>query len=513
MDTVSRVTVIRSLYLTVGTFTTNDSLVLYSDSTATARIAPIASGAGISGNTTVMQYIPGGRRAYRFWAHPFSNYIPLSQLQRGIDITGALGAINGFTTTGSNAASAFRYDPFVANSAAGSDPGWRAFGNTFGTPDTNKFKRYQGIRLFIRGAKGQGLGFDTYTPSPTTITTAGNLNQGKQMVHLSKGGAANQDYNMVGNPYASPVDIGTIIGNAKAQGNIAGSAFYVWNPYLGTSGNFQTITINPLAPVPYYIQANTAFQVRAAHNGDTLVFQESNKNATASTVLLKQADGNIALTLYDNQYHAWDQVQIGNHADATDEEDNDLDATKPFGTDCNFYTQTPAGTPMAIDTRNLSQASTIALGMTCNYEQEYIIKATNITLNRNATYYLHDKHTGSYEQLQEGSEYRFVYKKQDSAINAAGRFEITSSPAQSIGNVFNVNLMPNPATTNVNIQIENTISASTAINIYNLSGEKVYSTQANNSNVSVSLSNFATGIYMVEAISGGSKTVKKLIKE
>jgi hypothetical protein len=99
-----RLTVNKLLTVTLGTLTTNDSLVLNSDSSNTARVAPV--GGNIVGQTKVVQYIPGGRRAYRFMAHPFNNYIALSQLQQYIDITGPGGSTNGFTTTGSNAASA-----------------------------------------------------------------------------------------------------------------------------------------------------------------------------------------------------------------------------------------------------------------------------------------------------------------------------------------------------------------------------------------------------------------------
>ena len=57
-----------TLTLTAGTFTSSNALVLLSDSTGTARIAAIpATGAGISGSLTTLQYIQGGRRAYRFW--------------------------------------------------------------------------------------------------------------------------------------------------------------------------------------------------------------------------------------------------------------------------------------------------------------------------------------------------------------------------------------------------------------------------------------------------------------
>ena len=82
----------------------------------------------------------------------------------------------------------------------------------------------------MRGAKGEGLGYTSYIPSATSIGMQGRVNQGSQTITLAKGTAANQEYNMVGNPYPSPVDMGTVLHNALVGGQIVGSAFYVWNP-------------------------------------------------------------------------------------------------------------------------------------------------------------------------------------------------------------------------------------------------------------------------------------------
>jgi len=107
-----------TLTLTSGTLTTNGGLVIASDSVGTGRIGTITGGA-ISGNVTVQQYITGGRRAYRFLGHPFSTYVPLSQLEQYVDITGAGGSSNGFTTTVSNSPSCYWYAPQYGNSALG----------------------------------------------------------------------------------------------------------------------------------------------------------------------------------------------------------------------------------------------------------------------------------------------------------------------------------------------------------------------------------------------------------
>ncbi|NDC42319.1 MAG: hypothetical protein EBZ77_12355, partial [Chitinophagia bacterium] len=222
------------------TLRTNDSLVIGASTLHTGRIAAITGTGFIQGKARVMQSIQGGYRRYRFWAHPFSETIPYSQMQRYIDLTGAGGASNGFTTTGSNAPSVYRYNTLAGNSTLAYDPGWKVVTSALPSAgDTNQIHRYEGVRVFLRGAKGEGLGYASYTPSATVIGQWGQLNQGRQVIHLVRGSGTGQDYNLLGNPYAAPVDLGTAAFNAKAAGNIIGS-FYVWNPTLGTGGQFTT---------------------------------------------------------------------------------------------------------------------------------------------------------------------------------------------------------------------------------------------------------------------------------
>lgn len=512
----SMVTIKGTLEITSGTLTTNDSLTLASDSSATARVKPITCGSGsISGNVKVAQYIPGGRRAFRFWAHPFSTGIPLSQIQQYIDITGTGGASNGFTTTGSNAPSAFRYNPLVSNSAAGYDPGWKDFKNAYGTPDSNMFKKHMGIRMFYRGAKGQGLSYATgYTVNPTTIYTSGPLNQCEQIVRLQKGGAANQDYNMVGNPYASPVDIGTVAHNAKVSGNIVGAAIYVWNPYLATVGQFQAVPVNTTSATPYYLQANASFQVRAANNNDSLIFNENNKNATATTQLLKPIAEFVNLQVYDANYHAWDMMYLNFDENASANEEGSVDATKPLGPDFNMYSLSADQQKLVIDSRPFKHGTIIPLGISSNYQQEFIIKADQMKLPTGGVLYLHDKLMDKYIMLQKGTEYRFAITKDDKT-QGEKRFELSlEGGISSTG--LDVAMTPNPANEQVAVSFTSTVLDEVAIRVIDVRGANVYTQnlgKMQRGTIRIPVQQLAAGMYMVELTQGQNKVVQRLIKE
>ena len=523
MHTGSMVTIGQSLILTNGTFATNDSLLLESSDTAsTARIAPITSGASITNKVIVHQYIQGGYRRYRFWSHPFSTDISLGQLQSSIDITGTGGSANGFTTTGSNAPSAFRYDPYNANSTLSYDTGWRAFTN-IGPSATgaNLFHPYQGLRIFMRGAKGEGLGYwFGYTPSDTVIGMTGPVNQGNQTITLLKGGFTTtlgvqaQEYNMVGNPYPSPVDLGAVVYNASVGGQVVGSAFYVWNPSLGASGQFQAIPISSVTP--YYLPAYAAYQVRAHHDGATLNFTESHKSANATNYLFKSQPDAISLYVYDVNYHPYDMLYVKFNDQASEAEDKYLDATKPSGADFNFYSMSSDNKKMVIDSRPYNADKVVPLGISSAYQQDFIIKAEGVVTPGGAKVYLHDKLLQKYVAMDQGAEYRFTIGK-DKATQGDNRFELTMKPAVTVDpKGLQVTMTPNPATDEVKVKFTTGQPESVTLRVLDMSGVSVYSEDLGVQQkgiVSVPLSKLASGIYMVEISCGGQKITQRLVKE
>ena len=518
IDTGAKLTVTNALTMTSGILNTNDSLTLYSDDMRTARIAPIASGSSINGKIHVQQYIQGNYRRYRFWSHPFNTSLSLAQIQQYVDITGTGGAANGFTTTTSNASSAYRYNTYISNSSASYDPGWKAFTNiTSAAADSNLMSRYQAIRLFVRGAKGEGLGYGSYTPSAANIHMIGTINQGTQIVHMAKGSTANQDLNLLGNPYPSPVDIGTVLYNAKSSGNITGSAFYVWNESLGAAGQYQAIMIGTGAPTPYYLQANAAYQVRAAHDGDSLVFNENHKGSDATTYLFKASTKNTSLYIYDTNYHLWDMLHINFNSNATEAEDIENDAIKPTGADFNFYSISADNKKLAIDARPYVLGNIIPLGINSTYANDFIIKVENSDMPEGKSLYLHDNLLENYTQVKDGQEYRFSITK-DSMSQGNKRFELTTIAPENFATTNNlkVDLYPNPANDNLTISFNNDVKNKTNITVFDMAGVNVYNNDlgiVKNGTVAISLNNFAAGIYLFEITSGDKKITKKLIKE
>jgi len=503
-----------TLLLNSGTLTTGGSqgtLMLVSNSSGSASIGQITGGA-ITGNVVVQQYMPGGRRAYRFVAHPFSSFIALSQIQQYIDITGVGGATNGFTTTTSEAPSAFWYNTSIGNSSLGTDPGWTAFTSTSATLSANQFNQYEGIRLFFRGAKGEGLTGASYTVDPVTYRMIGTVNTGTQSITMVKGTGANEDYNLIGNPYPSPVDVGTAIHNAGAL--VTGGYFYVWDPYISTSGQFVTRSI----ATPYNMGANESFEVRTAANGNVLTFTESNKVSADSAILMRTASAdNLDLNIYDNTYHLWDMLIFKFDDAATDNEDARYDGAKPPSpASLNFYSWSADNVKLAADVRPFTSGKVIPLGITSSYAQEFIMKADNVSLQANEQLYLHDKYLQTYTQLQQGTEYKFSITK-DPASQGDKRFELSLNPSVAAqSNDLDVQMVPNPASSDVTISYTAKAKSQTTVRVMNAEGITVLTQDLGiqqAGSVQIALDKLASGVYLVEFTSGTDKVVHRLVKE
>ena len=338
---------------------------------------------------------------------------------------------------------------------------------------------------------------------------------------MVKGGTltdTTKDYNQISNPYPSPVDIGTIAHNAYTSGQMRGSSIYIWSPYLGgPSGNGNWYVIPVDAGVPYYLQANSSFQIRADHNAAVLNFAETDKVNTGDVNILKQVPQYISLNIYDVDYNLYDMLHLRFKDEATDNEDNKYDAAKPSTpANLNFYSVSAEGHKLALDSRPYEAGKVIPLGISSTVAQDFIIKTDGYAAPTGAKVYLHDILLNTYTLLQQGTEYRFSITT-DKSTQGDKRFELSVDPAVAAANkALEVTMQPNPATDEVKISFTSGVKGQVGIRMIDLSGVSVYNTDLGiqqSGSVNVPLSNLASGIYMVELTQGDQKVVQRLVKE
>lgn len=502
-----------TLTLTNGLLTTNNRLMLFSDANGTGRIGTITGGS-ITGETTIQQYIPGGRSAWRNWGHSFTSGIALDQLLPYIDITGPGGSANGFVDRPGNAPNTWWYNVLYGDQLSTPDPGVRYFTNTFGTPDSNLLHQFQGCAIRMRGGKGEGLSGGAYTPSAVTIRMHGTVNTGDVHIIMRNRTPTDSVTAMYSNPYPSPVDIGTALKRAWDAGKLHRDRYFVYDPYLGSIGQWVAIAIDG---TPYYLPANSAFSVRTELDSNTLDFTEADKSATISGTLFKSEKEQLELNIYDTQYRLWDALHIYISQNNSNDKSNCFSTGKPSGPAAlDFYSLSSNNTKLCIDRRAFSSNFSVPLGIRSDVKQQFIIKASNIPTNIEGNIYLHDKYLHKEIKMLAGSEYEFTITD-DIASQGDHRFELRSLPENiETRSELGLTITPNPTNDKIKIQYTASGEEEAFVTITNAIGQsfaEVSLGKMKYGEKAISLENAPAGIYLVTLNAGNKRTTLKVVKE
>ncbi len=501
-------------------FATNGRLTLQSNASSTASIGTCVAGSSITGTVTVQQYIPGGFRKYRFISHPFTTSQPLSQLTDNIDITGNTAGTtgqagqtlgSGFTSTSTNNPSAYFFNTANANGGSPTDAGWSAFTDA----TTSSWAKGQGMRVLIRGTKGQANTLDgtNATPNAVTLDMVGTINTGDVTVNLITGGAGSTaGFNMVGNPYPSPVDLGAVL---TAATNI-GSSFYLRNPQ---TGSYITVPVS----ASYVIPGGTAFFIKA-NAATSLTFTEAKKGTcTSCATLFRNANVKNSLQLkalqnnleYDNLY-----LNLGKFNAAYDETN---DAVKLTNDALNIYVLSSDHKMLAVDYRSIENSDIIPLGIqlpTAYGVQDYLLTTSDVQMDAQTTLVLHDKLNNTYTELKEGASYQLRVDANNPSSVGENRLEIiVSKQAQptTIGNIGLAEGIEVYATSDAITIINNSNTAikKASMNLLNMEGQNMLSQTFSldaGAKVSIPAKQLATGMYAVQLLMVDGKATRKIFK-
>lgn len=499
----STISVTGALNVSSGTLYPNNAIVLKSSASASAYLSNVAG--VIDGRLVIEKYIPG-KRAFRFLAHPFStdSILYVNALANRLNVTGTGGSANGFTNTVTNAPSAFYYDNSISGSGTGSnDLGWQPFTHA-SNGINNQWKTYQGIRVLIRGALGEGLDGLPYTPSPITLSIAGNVNTGTQVVPLTKVGT--NGYNFIGNPYPCPVDI-----NATSRNN-AGSTFYVWDATLGTAGQYRNFSFGASYVLPIF----SGFFVNATANG-TITFNETNK-ATASThSLFRNTDmkqNNLVLKLSTDSV-IWDFVTFNFRDDAKTDHDY-WDGEKLFNNSVNAYTITSSKIKHSIDSRSILPLQSIPIGIVTNNYSNFTFTVEELNIDKSVLLFIHDKYLNKIILLDANTHYTFSTNS-DSISKGENRFEIiqTTDKFNTLGTTNSLSVYPVPAKDKINVTVKLKQKQNATIHIINGFGNKVLTrkmTMVKDLQQTIPIEHLPTGLYILQLQGDSEQFVQSFIK-
>ncbi|UAY50712.1 hypothetical protein [Ferruginibacter albus] len=271
--------------------TTGGFLTLKSNINGTARIAPNTTGATnyISGDVIVERFIDN-YRAWRLLS------VPVKTSSQSINQAWQEGATNlvtnptvnpksGFgteiTCTIATSPSATGYDKAVTNNKSIlyydlSTLQWVAPNNT----NSTNIASHSAYMIFIRGDRSVVVTTPPFNPSTTTVLrTTGGLNQGSVPVNLITG------YNLIGNPYASQLNLDNIL---SAHSAVAGTNYTVWDPKGGHNNvGYYTYTayISPGVYSSWNVAPQSAFVQGKIESGQAFFL-----NGSSSTFNIDETD-------------------------------------------------------------------------------------------------------------------------------------------------------------------------------------------------------------------------------
>jgi hypothetical protein len=398
-----------TLTVVSGNFeTTGQILTLTSNATNTGRIAPITASL-FTGNITMQRHIPGTTTGWGLlgscitttlasWTDDF----PTS------GFTGSTGNAGGFISIYSyNETAPGVFDNPAAYIAA--------------TNATNAVAIGSGRWVYL------GTGAVTTTDITVDVTGTpkiGNHNFG--VTFTSSGGASEDGWNLVANPYPSNIDWNAASGWTKS--NVSGTIyiwnadfnqFATWNGTTGTNGGSR------------FIASSQGFYVQTTAAAPVLSCTENVKTATSATMLREsQNNGNGDMIRFivkgQNQY---DETLFGYKQDATPGFDVEFDAVKmrsPIPT-APSLTQVVNGKEMAMNfVSNNNRNAKIELRFLTATNGDYTLSVEGLNLfPANECVILRDLKTGESVDLRAVNSYNFYAFNNDNEV----RFVIeVSSP-------------------------------------------------------------------------------------
>lgn len=399
---------------------------------ADASIAALPVGANVLGNIVVQRYMTpqSSFRIYRYISAPVTS-ATVAQLQTSISITGPFtGASTTDPSTGTNTVCGSTLKPssasmFVWNEATQKDVGFPT------TSSAATLVPGKGYLAFVRNCT-----------TPTTLNMTGPIYNASaapfsfssMLSYTNSGSASLVGYNLVGNPFPSSIDWGSISGWSKSG----------VSPIIAITHNVngveQFVYLDATSGPGQIIASSQSFWVRTTGAGATLTANEDVKSNGSHQFYRMSNPYQDALQISIENGIFTDRAYYRLNPGAVPTLD-DLDGPKLNNSALNLSTLSSDKMKMAINSTNrLSCNSTIQIDIstpginpktdapyTIMPDGNYQLNFTTTGLFTSYNLVLHDVHLGKNQNLNQNPVYSFVSSASVVGSNSSSRFYISLS--------------------------------------------------------------------------------------
>jgi len=503
-----------------GDLINNGVLYFESNSVGTAQFDEFSGTISGNGQVIVERYIPASNRAFRYLSTPVasSGTIKENWQQNGLNpsdadyepnlgthITGPGGAANGFDPTQTNNPSLYTF--------SNSNQFYEIVPNTSATGSI--LENNTPYTLFVRGDRSIALTSNTSTPTNTRLKTTGPnadfLTGGPITTALNQ---TNDAFSLVANPYQAVVDF-----DLATKTNLRADII-VYNPALGTNGQFVTLTSNRFIQPgqSFWVQNDT--DVSDPVGGASIAFEEADKNTAESSsvgVFSEEAVMSLNLELYNENDHLLDILQFKFQSGGNNVYGND-DMGKILGSSENLCAVN-ANTLLSVERRDLPQEDdVIPLHMSSYQGTDYVLKFVFENWDAGVNLVLTDHYLNTASLADPNEAYVFTV---DSAIPESMandrfslRFDIESLSNDEFIATDAIVLYPNPTVANDLVQLSipsDKQGQPASFELYGVNGKLLFTKAYPSLNPveQLDLSSFAAGLYILKVkVDGGIQSFK-----
>ncbi|MEI6765543.1 MAG: T9SS type A sorting domain-containing protein [Bacteroidota bacterium] len=360
-------------------------------------------------------------------------------------------------------------------------------------------------------------GYALKSNTTSTYVYSGMPNTGTFTIPLTRTVSlpvSKQGWNLVGNPYPSAIDWDAISGWSK---NNVANAIYIYNQgYSNYSTYINGIGTNQGSR---YIAPGQGFYVVCTNPSGNLTM--NNKVRTGnSSIFLKSAveQDYIRLTVSDATHS--DEAVIRFDQMATPGFDSDFDAYKILAeNNPQLWTSNKNNGDAMYAVNSLGDVFSspdVDVAFIPALTGTYTIAASEFeNLAAQTGIYLEDKKTNTLIDLVETPEYTYNAEAGDDVNRFVVHFKnaaVTGIPA--IVKVSDITLYPNPNKGNFTLSFGENVPDATTVEVYDIVGQKVLSTNYNNAGTAdIDMNNAPAGLYFVVVRGDGVNKIMKFIVE
>jgi hypothetical protein len=481
---------VNGIVLCNGPLNTNGNLILMSTLSGTALID--GSGTGeVSGNVTMQRYLPSGF-GYKYITSPFQT-ATVSEFSDDMDL-------------GSTFSMFYRYDESRIYS------GWVSYNSP-----ANILNPLYGYAANLGATAGS-----------ITVDVTGTVNNGNLSLTLyNNNNTYTKGFNLVGNPYPSPIDWDAASGWTKT--NIDDALYYFKASTTDQYGGTYSTYINGISSDGLATNVIPSMQGFFIHVSDgaypvtgTLSLDNTVRitDLTHSFVKSGKTESRPLLRLtasFSDDTASSDPVVIYYDEKADTAFDSNMDALKLMNTDFNvpnLYAIGADGTKLSIDALPLSALTgrTIPLGIKTNRTGNIIFRISSIeSMSSDGEIYLSDVMTGADQDMLSGKEYNVTLETGEYSDRFFLHVHSSQTETENVNDITNDNLFRiYNAHGLLMIDLSfSKMSAGTLV-VSNLSGQIVFiRTISNPGNYSFD-PEIKPGIYIISFISGNTRISKKV---